>query len=279
MRARTRVRLLQITPLLILAASLLLVPLAIVIWVSLTRRDSFFFEPTYTFANYLNFGDRYRGLLVRSVSLAGAATLLNIAVAVPFTYVLERRVPYRNLIRPMLIFPLFGGLYLAYGMRTLLLSGGLLEPLLRLLGLGATDVLYTRGAVVFALAVYTFPFMALNVGAALQRVEPSLEEAATTLGAGLVRRWWRVVLPLLRPGILTGALICFSLGLGEFAIPSLVGGPAQQGLLSIVIAERTLRVQDYGLASALGMVLILLAFLVTYSAVRASREAYRLPTS
>jgi ABC-type spermidine/putrescine transport system permease subunit I len=268
--------LLQLTPLLILAGSLLLVPLAIIVWVSLTRRDSFFFEPAYTFANYLNFGDRYRGLLLRSVTLAGAATLVNVVVGVPFTYLLERRVRYRNLIRPMLIFPLFGGLYLAYGMRTLLLSGGLLDPALKLFGLGATDVLYTRGAVIFALALYTFPFMALNVGAALQRVEPNLEEAATALGAGLARRWARVILPLLRPGILTGALICFSLGLGEFAIPTLVGGPAQQGLLSIVIAERTLRVQDYGLASALGMVLVLLAFLVTYSATRASRESYRL---
>jgi ABC-type spermidine/putrescine transport system permease subunit I len=262
-------------PLIAVASALLVVPLAIVVWVSFTQDDSFFFTTEYTLDNYLSFGGRFSRLVPNSLLLAASVTLLSVLVGVPFAYLLDRRLRYRNWIRPLLILPLFGGLYLAYGMRTLLLPGGLLHPAFDLLGLDATSFLYSRSSVIFTLTVYTLPFMVLNVGASLQRLDPSFEEAATSLGASTITRWRRIVLPLLRPGILAGGLIVFVLSLGEFAIPSLVGGPEEQGLLSIVVAERALRTQDFGTAAALGMVMVLFAFCATYFSYRASAERFR----
>ncbi len=267
-----------IAPLAILATALMVVPLVCVGVVSVTEADTFFFAPKYTGENYSAFFDRYGALFGRSFVNAGLATLAAALVGVPFAYILERRVyqpALRTALRALLVFPLFGGLYIAYGARSLLLSGGALAPVLRALDIEATDILYTRGLVIFGLALYTLPFMVLNVSAALERIDPAYEEAAEVLGAGLARRWRKVILPLLRPGIAIGCVICFSLSLGEFAVPKLVGGPADQKVLSVVVAERALGVQDYGLAAALGMALVAIAFVVTYVMTRLSREQFR----
>ncbi|MGI9253608.1 MAG: ABC transporter permease, partial [Thermomicrobiales bacterium] len=128
-------------------------------------------------------------------------------------------------------------------------------------------------AVLFAMAVFTFPFMVMNVGAALSNVDPTLEEAAVTLGANPFQTFTRVLFPLSKGGILAGFLMCFGWNLGVFAQPLLLGGPKEQNVLSVVMYDKGMIQFNYGLASAMGVVLMALAFFVTWLSLRFSRGA------
>jgi ABC-type spermidine/putrescine transport system permease subunit I len=123
------------------------------------------------------------------------------------------------------------------------------------------------------MALFTFPFMVMNVGAALANVDPALEEAATCLGARPWQTFWRVLFPLSRSGILAGFLMCYGWNLGVYVVPILLGTTAEQRVLSIAIEQKGLSQGDYGLAAAMGMVLMALAFGVTWLSLRFSRGA------
>jgi putative spermidine/putrescine transport system permease protein len=186
---------------------------------------------------------------------------------------LIRKVRYREFVRTMMTFPLFGPLYLSFGLFYVLLPTGPLGPLLSALGIPATTLLYSLPAVIFGMAVFTFPFMVMNVGAALSNVDPILEEAATTLGAKPWQMFVRVLFPLSRSGILAGFLMCFGWNLGVFAVPLLLGRLSEQRVLSIAMYQKGLVQFDYGLAASMGIVLMTLAFAVTFLSLRFSRGA------
>jgi ABC-type spermidine/putrescine transport system permease subunit I len=116
--------------------------------------------------------------------------------------------------------------------------------------------------------------MVMNVGAALSNVDPTLEEAALTLGAKPWQVFTRVLFPLSRSGILAGLLMCFGWNIGVFVVPILLGGLPQQRVLSLVLQQKAMSSQlDYGLAAAMGIVLMAIAFFVTWLSLKFSRGA------
>jgi ABC-type spermidine/putrescine transport system permease subunit I len=192
----------------------------------------------------------------------------------PFAYILIRKVRYRELVRTLMVFPLFGPLYLAFGLYYVLLPNGPLAGVVDFLGLKATDLLYSEAMTLFGMLLFTFPFMVMNVGAALSNVDPTLEEAAVTLGAKPWQVFTRVLFPLSRSGILAGLLMCFGWNIGVFVVPILLGGLPQQRVLSLVLQQKAMSSQlDYGLAAAMGIVLMAIAFFVTWLSLRFSRGA------
>src|SRR5215217_3152603 len=173
------------------------VPLVYLAIVSLTEKSSFFFKNTvYSFANYTTIWDRYLPNIETTIRLALLSSVIDLVFGYPFAYILIRKVRYRELVRTLMVFPLFGPLYLAFGLYYLLLPTGPLAPVLEALRIPATEWLYSRPTVVLAMAVFTFPFMVMNIGAALANVDPMLEEAATTLGARPWQTFVRVLFPL-----------------------------------------------------------------------------------
>ena len=100
-----------------------------------------------------------------------------------------------------------------------------------------------------------------------------LEEAALTLGAKPWQIFTRVLFPLSAGGILAGFLMCFGWNLGVFAQPLLLGGPREQNVLSVVLYDKGMIQFNYGLAAAMGVVLMALAFFVTWLSLRLSRGA------
>src|SRR5690606_31099471 len=107
---------------------------------------------------------------------------------------------------------------------------------------------------------------------ALTNVDPTLEEAARTLGARPWQIFGRILFPLSRSGILAGFLMCFGWNLGVFVVPILLGSTAQQRVLSLTLHQRFTQF-DYGLAAAIGIVLMAMAFSVTWISLRFSRGA------
>jgi ABC-type spermidine/putrescine transport system permease subunit I len=216
---------------------------------------------------------RYLPNVFVTIQLATLAMIVDLVFGFPFAYILVRRVRYRDIVRALMVFPMFGALYVAFGMRFILLPGGPLDPILRALGVGNTSLLFSLPAVVFAMSIFTFPFMVMSIGTALSNVDPTLEEAAACLGARPWQTFWRVILPLSRAGVVAGMLMVFGWSIGTFAEPLLLGSLNEQRTLAWTVYQRGVVANDYGLSAAMGIVLLVLAFVVTYFSLRYSRGA------
>ena len=274
-RNRKLIGLALVAPAAVLVAAFLYYPITFIVQMSFTLGSSYLSPrgPEYSTANYAAMASRYLPNVLITLQLAGLATIVNLIFGFPFAYVLVRKIRYRDLVRAFMVFPMFGALYIAFGMRFILLPGGPATSLFEALGIPSTAVLYSLPSVVFAMSVFTFPFMVMNIGAALSNVDPMLEEAAACLGARPWQTFRRILLPLTRSGVIAGILMVFGWNIGTFAEPVLLGSLNEQRALAWTLYQRGVVQTDYGLSSAMSVVLLVIAFAVSYFSLRYSRGA------
>lgn len=272
----TRVRkYLLLAPGLALAIMFFFVPFAFLFTVSLTRRETFFFTPDYTFANYIKTWNSYGLEFQVTLGMAAAAAIVDVVLGFPFAYIMIRKVRrFGDLFRSILLVPLFGELYIAFGLWYLFLPKGPLAFVFEALGIPVFEALYSLPSAVMGLAIFTFPFAVLQIGVALNQLDPVLEEAAKCLGAGSLRTLLKVTIPLSSPGIVSGWLMAFGWNIGAYAIPVLMGGQTY-GLnaLALKIRNISLLMMNFGLASALAVTLVLVGAATSYFSARFSRGA------
>lgn len=275
MRTRKFMGFFLISPGLAVQIAFFFVPLSMLFILSFTHRDSFFFTPVFTFGNYERLFRIYRIDLQNTFFLAGLAGLIDIILGYPFAYFMLRKVrKFADVFRAILIIPLFGELYIAYGLLYLILPGGPLSTFFEFLGVPVLEALYSVPMTIFAMTLYTFPFVVYSIGISLQGIEKSYEEAARCLGAGPIRTFMRITLPLSLPGIIAGWLTSFGWNLGAYAIPVLLGGPLLGNrVLSNQIWTTSLVLSDFGMGSALGVIVVLITMAIFYIVTRVSRGA------
>jgi putative spermidine/putrescine transport system permease protein len=116
-------------------------------------------------------------------------------------------------------------------------------------------ILHTQTAVTIGLAHAYYPFMVLSIYSALQNIDPAITRAATNLGAGPLRVFWRVVLPLSMPGVLAGSIIVFGLSMSTFVTPAILGG-AFVKVLAYVAWEQETVVLDWPFAAAISAIIL-----------------------
>ena len=156
----------------------------------------------------------------------------------------------------LLIMPLMVSTVIrVFGWVVILGSEGLVNQALRLLGAGeGVRLLYTEGAVILGLTQQSMPFMVLPIMAAIERISPSLEEAAQNLGASWAQMFARIIVPLSMPGLVSGALLVFSVSMSAFITPALMGG-RQVRMVGQQIYEEVLTAYDWPGAASLTIVL------------------------
>lgn len=264
-----------LTPAIALEVGLFFVPLAMLGIVSFTSRDSFFFTPEWTTKNYESLLTVFSFDFQVTFGLVIVAAFLDLLLGFPFTYIMTRKIKkYSDVFRAVMLVPLFGELYIAYGFYYLFLPGGPLYFILDILEIPALKAMYSIQTAVIALAVYTFPFAVYNIGISLQGIDPAIEESARCLGAGWFRTFLKVTLPMCLPGLLGAWLVGIGWGLGAFAIPVMMGGAMiSQRFLSVEVYSLALLQLDLGTASAIGIVLALVAVTIFYFSLKASRGA------
>ena len=218
-------------PALLLFVGLLLVPLTLTALLSFRAFDgSQGVLPTYTLAHYLEvFSDGYyHEIFLRTGGLALAVTLLSIVFGVPETIILARmKSPWRGLFLVVILGPLLISVVVrTLGWAILFGNNGLINLALQTLNIVDEPVklLFTMTGVTIALTHVLIPFMVISVWAALQKLDPQVENAGLSLGASPLTVFRRVILPQILPGILSGAIIVFALAASAFATPSILGG-------------------------------------------------------
>jgi putative spermidine/putrescine transport system permease protein len=162
----------------------------------------------------------------RTIGLAAAVTGTDIVLAFPLAYFMARLAGprLRTVLFVMVLLPLWSS-YLAriYSWRLILSSDGALNWWLGKLGLPAQHLAYTNWAVWIVFSYIWLPFMVLPIYAALERIPTSYVEASADLGARGRTTFRRVILPLALPGVVAGSIFTFSLTLGDYITPILVG--------------------------------------------------------
>jgi ABC-type spermidine/putrescine transport system permease subunit I len=154
----------------------------------------------------------------------------------------------------------------------ILRDNGLLNTVLLRLGLIATPLvmLHASTAVILGMIQYVLPFAVFPILGVLLRLDPQLELAADSLGAGPLRSFCLVVLPLSAPGILAAFMLIFVICTGFYVIPAALGSPAD-GMIANVVAVYALQLVDFNEASAIGLVLVVAVLLLTVLYNRISR--------
>jgi putative spermidine/putrescine transport system permease protein len=179
------------------------------------------------FDQILHSGGTYLRIAGRTIGIAAATTVADAVLAFPLAYYMARLASprARTLLFVAVLLPLWSSyLVRIYAWRTILGHDGALNWSLHGIGLSGVDLLYTNWAMWIVFSYVWLPFMILPVYAALERIPQSFVEASSDLGARGWRTFRSVILPLSLPGVVAGSIFTFSLTLGDFITPALVGG-------------------------------------------------------
>jgi putative spermidine/putrescine transport system permease protein len=202
----------------------------------------------------------YRAIIGRTVGIAALVTVTDAILAFPFAYFMAKVASRRTqtILFAAVLLPLWAS-YLArvYAWILILNHNGLLNWSLQSIGLPPANIGYTNTAMWIVFSYIWLPFMIIPTYAALERVPDSLLEAAADLGA---RRWRAVrdvVLPLAMPGVIAGSIFTFSLTLGDYITPILVGGAGSTFIGNVVYANIGIA-NNVPFAAALGTVPIVI---------------------
>jgi putrescine transport system permease protein len=196
-----------------------------------------------------------------SLMVAAVSTLLCLCLGYPMAYAIARSTPtYRNVFLMLVILPFWTSFLLrVYAWIGLLKTDGVINNVL--LALHVIDepltMMYTSFAVYIGIVYSYLPFMILPLYSNLEKHDLTLLEAASDLGAGPIRAFMRVTLPLSFPGIVAGSLLVFIPAVGEYVIPSLLGRTDQLMIAKLLSDEFFLN-RDWPKASAVAIAMLLL---------------------
>jgi putative spermidine/putrescine transport system permease protein len=169
----------------------------------------------------------YRDIILRTIGMAAGVTVVDAVLAFPFAYYMARLAStrMRTALFVAVLLPLWAS-YLArvYAWLLIFTHDGLLNWTLGKLRLPDVNLIYTNKAVFIVFCYVWLPFMVIPIFAALERIPPSQIEASQDLGARTWRTFRSVILPFALPGVVAGSIFTFSLTLGDFITPILVGG-------------------------------------------------------
>ena len=257
-------------------AVLFAAPLAIVCAYSLlTRGDYGGVEHPWTLESYARlFDPLYGAILWRSFALAAITTVLCAALGFPLALFISRSGRWKNLWLQLVILPFWTSfLVRTYAWLFLLRETGLINTVLMKLGAIHTPLplLYNNGAVLLGLVYAYLPFMVLPLYATLERIDPSLLEAAADLGMRPLRAVFRIVLPLTLPGMIAGSILVFIPCLGAYLTPDLLGG-GKTVMAGNLIQNQFTTARDWPFGAAVSLVLMLIATLLLVVLLRRHAE-------
>lgn len=198
-----------------------------------------------------------RNVVVRSVILALVTTVICLVVAYPFAwFCAHQRQTVRNVLLVAVMIPFWTNFLVRnYAWRILLSEGGPISSFTEAIGLGETDILFTKLAVVIGLVYAYLPFMILPLYASIDRLDRRLVEAGRDLYGSGPQTFRRVVLPLTMPGIIAGSILVFVPSMGAYVTPELLGG-GKETLLGSYIVTQFLTARNWPVGASLSFVLM-----------------------
>jgi spermidine/putrescine transport system permease protein len=263
---------LLLTPMILWLVAFVVIPTLILLVYSFCQRGSFGEAVfAFTWENYGRaFDARYLMILMMSIWYAALTTAFCVAIGYPVAWFIARARPeLRSKLLLLVMLPFWISFLLrTYAWISLLKAEGIVSAFLQSARLitEPLSILYTPTAVIIGLVYAYLPFMILPIYSSAEKLDESVIEASQDLGAGAVRTFFRVILPLTWPGVSAGVLLTFVPAIGMFAITDLMGG-ARVPMVGNVIQQQFGAARNWPFGAALG-ICFLFIFVAVYSVLR-----------
>lgn len=268
---------LVLSPLVVWLLLFVVAPTLLLVVYSFAERDSLGrIVYNFTWENYIRAFDwKWLKILLISIWYAFLATVICLAVGYPAAYFIGRCSPRtRNILLALVMIPFWTSFLIrTYAWIMILSREGILNSFLMSAGMIAEPfpLMYTPFAIVVGLVYNYLPFMILPIYTSVERLDNAMVEAAYDLGAGPIRAFSQVIIPLTKPGIVAGALLVFIPSIAMFAITTLMGGGSNPTIGDVIHKQFTsARNQPFG--AALGTLLLALFFVALWITSRMRKE-------
>lgn len=252
-------------PYIVWATLMLVLPMGLIAMYSFMEQGNSIISFSFTLKHYVKFFTDPDFLLIlwRSMLIAVKTTIICLLLGYPIAYFISRtRENVQTLLVLAITIPMWiNALVRTYAWIGLLSDGGIIQRFLQIFGLGKGELLYTEGAVLLGMVYNFLPFMILQINTSLCKMDHSLLEAASDLGAHPVQTFWKVTFPLSLPGVINGITLVFLPAVSSFFIPKLLGG-GQYFLIGNMIENQFITVGEWNFGSAISMIMAIIMMLL-----------------
>lgn len=236
---------------------LIVLPLALILLYSITTGDNSLITIHFTLDNFRKISDPiYLNVFIKSLQMGLITTGVCLALAYPMAYIISKfDESSQNILILLVTIPMWiNTLLRTYAWISLLSDNGIINSLFKLLGLNQQTMMYTNFSVVMGLVCDLLPFMVIPIHTSLAKMDHSLVEAASDLGANRFQTFTKVILKLSLPGVINGVSMVFLLSISSFVIPQLLGGH-QFVLIGNLIENQFISVGDWNFGSSISVIL------------------------
>lgn len=247
----------MVKPYIIWSFLLIALPLVLIVLYSITSGDNSLLTIHLTLDNFRKILDPvYVSVFVKSLEMGVITTVICLALAYPMAYFIAKFDENSQSILILLVtIPMWiNTLSRTYAWISLLSDNGIVNSFLKMIGLNPVNMMYTNFSVVMGLVCDLVPFMVIPIHTSLAKMDYSLIEAASDLGASRFKVFTKVTLKLSLPGVISGVTMVFLLSISAFVIPVLLGGH-QFVLIGNLIENQFISVGDWNFGSAISVIL------------------------
>ena len=236
---------------------LIVLPLALILLYSITTGDNSLITIHFTLDNFRKISDPiYLKVFIKSLQMGLITTGVCLILAYPMAYIISKfDESSQNILILLVTIPMWiNTLLRTYAWISLLSDNGIIHSFFKLLGLNQQTMMYTNFSVVMGLVCDLLPFMVIPIHTSLAKMDHSLVEAASDLGANRFQTFTKVILKLSLPGVINGVSMVFLLSISSFVIPQLLGGH-QFVLIGNLIENQFISVGDWNFGSSISVIL------------------------
>ncbi|WP_417809520.1 ABC transporter permease [Thioclava sp.] len=261
--SQSKARALLLTPAGLWYGALLLLPLAVVLIFSFGDRSAVGgYAPGFSLDQYANLPARFAAFR-NTLTLAPVGTIAALLIAYPLAYFLAIKADprWKTLLLVLVIVPFWTSILIRSYAWIFLLGGKGIPALLAVIGLDDVRLINTPFAVLVGIVYGYLPLMVFPIYVALEKLDKRLLEAAADLGTSPWRAFLQITLPLSMPGVLTGSMLVFILLMGEFLIPSILGG-GKVFFVGNALVDLFLQSRNWAFGSAVAVALVVIMLIV-----------------
>lgn len=242
-------------------SAMIVIPMLLILLYAFTVQGNDVASVKFSFDNFIRFVDDMTFLRVvgKSMWIAVLTTCVCILLGYPVAYIISKMRGRKGIILILLLtLPTWINMLVrTYAWMGMLQEGGIFSRILAFFGFNDVSLLYTDFAVTLGMVYNFLPFMILQIHTSLAKMDNSLLEAASDLGANRFQSFWRVTFPLSLPGVVSGITLVFLPAVSSFFIPKLLGG-GQYVLVGNVIESQFLTAGDWHFGSAISMIMAII---------------------
>ena len=239
---------------------LIALPLVLIVLYSITTGDNSLLTIHLTLDNFKKISDPvYLSVFMKSLEMGLITTVICLVLAYPMAFFISKfNEEAQSILILLVTIPMWiNTLLRTYAWISLSSDNGIVNSLLKAIGLNPVNMMYTNFSVLMGLICDLLPFMVIPIHTSLAKMDYSLVEAASDLGAGKIKTFTKVILKLSLPGVINGVTMVFLLSISSFVIPVLLGGH-QFVLIGNLIENQFISVGDWNFGSAISVLLAII---------------------